>query len=1566
MPILVSMMAPSHAQSPNNTQPNNTQHYSFRSIESEAIDAIGEVWDVIEDPVGFIWISGSNGLARYDGYEVKLYVHDSNNPKSLSDNTVIDMLIDQQGQLWLATQKGLNRYHRELDNFIRLNEDKTWCITQTRDGAFWVGNLRTGLKRYSSDLGKIDHIKHASPSETFTYSNTKDSLSDNTVFALHEDTRGNLWVGTANGLNRYMAKEKSFQRYRFDGKEGSISNSGINTMYNDKHGNLWIGTRYGLNRYDHEHDRFTRYLHDPNTVNSLSNNSVSSIFENDQGQLWVSTEGGGINIYRPEQDGFDHVKNDNKQLDSLPNDKIRHSFKDSTGNLWFGHYPKGLTLLDRSASSFMTYSNNKKGRTILADNTVNAVSASQQGGLWIGTENGLNYLDLDNGNIEHFAHDTNDPNSLSTNPVLSVLEDSHENLWVGTWMGGLNRFDKKTRTFARMKESNGSSEDSKGIAGSQIWSLLEGSAGDLWIGTSFSLNRYNSARDEYTSYRYSPQVDIERPSGLVRTLFEDSKNRLWIGTQDGLWQMNQEQETFTRYHHRGDDKRLIEAMEVQDIAEDKSGRIWLATRRHGLVVLNPALTDIQQYDTRNGLPSLNVVTIKEDKQGFIWAATNRGISRFDPETASADNYTQRHGIAGDLHARNASAVTQSGLLVFGSTDGLTVLDPTKQYQNDTPLRLQITDFQILNKSVRIGVPSSPLHQSISTTKQLQLTPNDSVFSFAFAALDYQLPQQVDYAYRLEGFDKDWQFVGNRRLASYTNLDPGKYVFHLKASNNNDVWHQHKAPIYIKILPPWWLSWWAYSVYALIIGALMWLLLYTLANRRRAKNEHQMNVQLRQVDKIKDAFLANTSHELRTPLNGIIGLSESLLEGAAGALPGKANHDLEMIAVSARRLANLVNDILDFSKLQEHTIHLKKETVNIHALTELTLGLSRPLIGNRKIRLTNKIDPKLTTISADTDRVQQVLFNLLGNAIKFTEEGSIEIQAYTKGTMLWVSVKDTGIGISPDNIDRVFNSFEQSESSAELGYSGSGLGLAVSKAIVELHGGSIALSSTLGEGSEFRFSLPLRANSGETQVTQREEILLETPDDNTSALKQIAKLSELQTQGLSELQTQGNSVLSTDEADFEHQQYHILIVDDDPINRQVLLNFLGFHHYRTSECESGAEVFALFEQQDAHDIDLILLDVMMPKISGYEVCQTLRQKYPTHHLPILFLTAKNQHRDLEAAFSSGGNDYLTKPILKSELLARLQTQLELSQVSRKLENVVLEKTHDLQKSHNKLQTQHLELKQMQSQLVQSEKMSSLGVLIAGVGHELSNPAHFTRGSAVNLSKAVADFHQFLITLAGDNADQSVLEALSERIEILTKDLDIINDGTERIQGIVNNLRTFARRDSPKLQRTQLKKGLLSTLYLVESSYKSLIEIDCKIEDNPAILCSPGEINQVFMNLMVNACQAIVGAESFIANSADTAAHSSHKTYRLSIYMRIVDRNLRINICDNGPGIPPEVLPKIFDPFFTTKKEGEGTGLGLSISYQIIQRNHGSIQVNSELGKGSDFQIEFPLLTDTINF
>lgn len=1228
---------------------NDTTEIRFRHFLGGEFSAgeknINAVTTIVQDPVGYLWFGGENGLARYDGIAFEIFQKDTLKPNSLSGNYIWDAVFDQQGVMWVATSQGLNRYDAKNHNFTNFNgltnDDGTglpatllFSLAVGQDNSLYIGSDK-GLFRFNPQRTHFEQIE---------------ALGKQTVRDLYADSDGTLWVGTSeHGLYRYDPQFDTFQHWQHDrDNPRSLPHNYVRAIERDQFGGLWVGTLGGgVARMDENQRNFSIFQHLTSDPGSISSDNIWDIHKDREGNLWIATDPGGLQLYDWREDHFHGYRHSPHQPDSLSSNKVRVIFDDNMGDLWVGTFPSGINYFNKSTAFFRNFSLQAEDPDSLSHENVIRFFEDSEQRVWIGTEGGLNEFHPEQNRFTRYVAEHSNPQALQANAVLAITEDEHQALWVGTWGGGLHRFDKDSRVFTHF----GSKEPpERYLADDYIWSLLFDSQGRLWVGTENSgLQLYLPDQQHFVQF----MSEADDPSSLsfrhVWALLEDSQQRIWVGTIDGLdllMKVDGSRAQFQHFRHDPADENTLSGNRIISLLEDRRGNLWVGTQDSGLNRLDGKTGRVTRLSVSQGLPSNHISSLLEDNSGYIWITTANGIAMLSPETLDIRTFNESNGLATNHFNRDASYRDPQGKLYFGGAKGFSVVDPNRLSSLTPEPRVVISDFRLFNHSIYANSPNSPLTKPIAQTSAISLSYLQSMISFDFFAVSFRAPYRNQYAYKLEGFDQKWNFVGTQRSATYTNLDPGEYVFQVRAANSDGIWGTQGAAIALTVRGPFWRSPIAYGCYLVLLAALIAFVIYLQKNKLLYLNQKLMAEKLLKLDRLKDAFLANTSHELRTPLNGIIGLAETLQDGAMGEVNEGVKSSLKMISSSGRRLSNLINDILDYSKLNEHQLHIRPSSIALRPLVATVLELLIPLVGKKPIRLINDV-PVGTLVIADDDRLQQILLNLVGNAIKFSNSGHVRILTEVEHGYVYVSVEDTGSGIVPRDLQKIFSAFTQLDDDETREQGGTGLGLAITKQLVELHGGSIQVDSQRGIGSTFKFSLP------QSELTGASE-----PEITPSTIRnEVEKLNPI-------VISDNDDAISLLKPAEQGDQYTILIVDDDAINRMVLSSILAIQRYRVIEVSSGVDALDMLVENTA--IDLVIMDVMMPRMSGYEACMRIRVHYPVHTLPILFLTAKNFSDDLVRGFVAGGNDFLTKPVSKHELLSRVSTHLCLLDINRRLE------------------------------------------------------------------------------------------------------------------------------------------------------------------------------------------------------------------------------------------------------------------------------------------------------------
>jgi PAS domain S-box-containing protein len=770
------------------------------------------VYDILQDRQGFMWFATDDGVCRYDGYTFTTFKPIPDNPKTINPGAGYALYEDRSGNIWIGIRNGgLNRYNPITGTFTRYEHDPNNpnslshnsisydCIYEDSTGIFWIGTWN-GLNRFDPMKQTFKRYYHDAADP--------DSLSKSFIRTIEPDPADDkiLWIGTNDGgLNRFDRISENFVRYQHDETNpDSIGHHTVWKIYGEvsQEGKtiLWVCTAGGMDRFDTASGKFTHFRHDPLNPDSLSNNEVYSVVPVGDNTFWVGTHSGGLNRFDPVRKTFVSYRS-SKNSQTVSSNIIHPLCYDRNGTLWIGTWGGGLSRIDPLNQKTRLYDEDSG----LSYSAVLSLYEDRNGIIWIGTwSGGLNRFDPETGTFEHFRHDPKNPDSLGNDIVGWLYEDSQGVLWVGTWGGGLNRFDRETKRFKRYVYEP---DNPQSLSHNAVRTICEDSAGNLWVGTTNGgLNRFDRARQTFTRYQYDSDNPYSVSTNNIWAVLKDSSGILWITTTAGLNRFDPAAERFIQYHHDENDLFSISSDAVINIYEDSRKMLWITTQ-FGLNRFDKVTGRFTRYFEEHGLPDNRIESICEDNDGNLWLGTGKGLCRFNPETNKITTYGIGDGMQGNLFFYPAAMKSRTGELWFGGPKGLNVIDPEKITDNPHKPAVVLTDFQIDGKSVHAG-EHSVLKEDISMVREIMITPDISKFGFEFSALNYTVSEKNRYAYKMEGFDKDWVNTGSdRRFAHYTNLDPGRYIFRVKGSNNDGVWNEQGASVKIIILPPWWKTWW---------------------------------------------------------------------------------------------------------------------------------------------------------------------------------------------------------------------------------------------------------------------------------------------------------------------------------------------------------------------------------------------------------------------------------------------------------------------------------------------------------------------------------------------------------------------------------------------------------------------------------------------------------------------------------------------------------------------------------------------------------------------------------------
>lgn len=1001
------------------------------------------------------------------------------------------------------------------------------------------------------------------------------------INSFHQTIDGSIWIGHSMGLSKFNPQRKSIKHYQQSPYQVFQNSFSHVTVDND--GFIWGGSNNGLVSFNPQNEQFKSYKHVPGNPNSISSNIVRTVYKDRTGVLWSGGWGGGLNKWDRNKHQFERFSYDPNNLDGERFYQIHAIIEDSEGIIWFGTNKNGLYSFNRFSNEFRNYKYDTKDK----NNSVTHIHKDDSSIIWFGTTTrGLGKFDVVKGTFHFYSNDPNDSATISHNNVRFILPGKNDILWIGTIGGGLNRFDKKTGRFTRYQHD---SNNPQSLSQNQVLCIYSDRAGRLWVGTNLGgLNRFNRTDETFKSY------DLEQRTSIM-TIYEDRKSNFWIGT-----------------YHSG---------------------IHLFDRDKGI--------SIYSITEKDGLANNDVRSVLEDDSGNLWIGTSNGLSRFDPKTRNIKNYFTFGSLERNSYWRISAYKTSTGEMLFGTGDGFIIFHPDSIKDDPVPPKVVISNVSLFNR------PGEKLKFDgfISELDELDLSYDQNDLRFDYVGLHFSEPEKNQYKYMLENYDVDWVDAGTQRNATYTNLDAGEYVFRVTASNRDGVWNEEGASLKIIIPPPFWATWWAYSFYVLFTLGLLYSIRRYELNRTLLKSQHKLDeVRLQEreeTDRMKSRFFANISHEFRTPLTLMLGPAKDVIEKTKEPHTKK---NVGIIKRNAGRLYGLVNQLLDLSKLEAGKMTLETREQNIIPLLKgLVLSFSS-MAERKKITLRfNTIEENLN-VYIDKEKVEKIIINLLSNAFKFTPEGgSIDFTVEKMIKEAEIRISDNGVGIPKDRIDKIFDRFFQVDGSQTRESEGTGIGLALTKELAELHKGKIKVESKEGEGTTLTVLLPL----GKEHL-KPEEICEAEKEQEEGKQKELTLTEDIIPEPENRKEkTDIDLLIDTDKP-------LLLIVEDNSDVRHYIIGNLE-EDYRIQEAVDGEDGL---EQALNHIPDLIISDVMMPKMDGFELCNKLKTDEKTSHIPIIMLTAKATSKDKIEGYETGADDYIMKPFDAAELKVRIKNLIEI--------------------------------------------------------------------------------------------------------------------------------------------------------------------------------------------------------------------------------------------------------------------------------------------------------------------
>lgn len=1235
--------------------------YKFVHYSSKDGLPQNSVLAIAQDSLGFLWMGTDDGLSRFDGYGFRIFKHNPQNESSINNNVIRAIIEDPNGFLWIGTEGGgvnvLDPKTEKFRKFQILDHDKKDLLANKVSSIFldhrnrlWISTQGDGLILVTG-FGKPAYSgleEYLSLLNT-KYFNTKNSdLIDDKIWTVSEDRKGNIYIGTLDG-GAYVIPigSEKIERVSFFYQKGISS---VKAFFEDSYGTLWVGTeKHGIWKKEQGKDIFEAFnfkiSNEPKLTTELN---ITDIEEDQYGHIWIGTLGNGLLIFNPKTKSLKQYQDDPVDPYSIKGNSVYTIFKDRTQQIWLGMYSgEGLNKTNTSQQYFEHYRFDPRSRRGLSGRMVKSILKDKDNNLWVGIFNGGLNLIL-NGRKD-FQYFTTKNGVLSHDNVQVIYQAKDDKIWIGTDGGGINVYEPKSGKVSYLIHE----ENKNSLSKNEVWAITEDLEGNFWIGTANGggLNRYNPQSGIFTHFPAGQDLKNSPSFNDIRSLLIDSKNNLWIGTYGGgLNKMNLQTGEFEYYQNKNKQKNISHDI-ITCILEDRNGFIWAGTFGGGLNKINPLSHETKVYREKDGLPSDVIKAILEDDAGQLWISTLNGLAAFDLNSEVFKNYKEEDGLQSDEFNLGSAFKDNQGRLYFGGTNGLNAFYPEKISAYTSPGAPVFTKFKVLNNEITpddTDLGKNILELQIAYEDQVNLKFDHNSLEIEFASLEFNLQNKIQYAYLLEGYDTDWIITDSkRRFANYANLRPGRYTFKVKAFIEQVQQAGPESRLILIVSPPWYSTNLAYTVYGLLFLLLAFGIKELITWRIRLRNdlrfERMEKEKQEEINQLKLRFFTNISHELRTPLMLIKAPLDQLKKQR---FTEPVIKQLESIDTNTNRLLRLINQLLDFRKQETGNLKLSVKQVPIRSFLQSIYDSFLTLSEQKQIDFKISFEKNIPhSLWFDPEQMEKVFFNLIYNAFKFTPiNGQIIIRVIHDAAFNQVlfEVCDNGRGIKQENLELVFDRFFQANSDGDYVQAGTGIGLALSKNIVELHHGKIKVSSIPSEKTIFT-------------------VLLKQGFDHFDKAE-LAMGNQLGKEGyysstISHIDIQ----IDNHNPEFEavqktipkHADKKLLIVEDNPDLLELLGSSLRYHFEIITAGDGDVGLDKALE----HKPDFIISDVMMPKTDGISLCRKIKENIETSHIPVILLTAKGSHINQLEGYESGADDYLTKPFPIDLLILKIKNILD---------------------------------------------------------------------------------------------------------------------------------------------------------------------------------------------------------------------------------------------------------------------------------------------------------------------
>ncbi|MFD2968720.1 hybrid sensor histidine kinase/response regulator transcription factor [Sphingobacterium bambusae] len=1176
------------------------------------------VTKIYKDKEGFMWFGSYDGLNRYDAYTFKIYRNDPSDINSLPDNRITDIIEDGKRNLWVGTRAGLAVLDRNSGLWKRLHLSKQTKVA--RRNRYEVNKLlyqNNTIYAATDQEGILKIVNHDGNWHLEKIQLKLDSsiLNNYTVRSMCMDLNNNLWAVVRDiGLCLLDNKANRLKKITSDIKDA-------NDMTISQRNEIWVVNNLSLKSYNRENKQVKEYLQ----KDVVSNTKMVNILSVDN-HMWVGTDGSGIMIVDSETGNVSYL-DDGTGKDILSSKSVFSSYKDNQGRIWVGTLRGGINLLDPLKGKFKSFQNDEKP-DVYARNYVMSLAENSAGLIWIGTDGAGLYQLNRKDNVYRRYGATSLRNTLSSDYITHIICDKHDDLWIGTYHGGINKYSAKTRKFERFNLENPNSGKTQNF----VWKLFIDSQDKIWAST----------LDGGSLYIYDKKLNVfkalNQPIHDVISFYQENSSTIWFGSWDVVIRYDVNTHAMQKYAMRHP---------VRFIQKDHNSHLWIGTEGGGLIKLDLRTQKTKSFTEKDGLPSNTILNLLEDRYGYYWISTYNGLSRFDPRKEKFENFQKSDGLQSNQFSYNAAVGVKSGELLFGGIRGFNLFNPKDFIEHSsTAPTIAFTEVLVQNDSyfpyqIKKGIPSDTLNLVIPYDK--------SVLSVGFSALEYSFSDKIKYAYKLDGWDKNWHYVNDQRRIQYSNLREGTFILKIKSTNASGQWSLKEKVMLIHILPPWYRTYWAYIGYLCLLSCLFCGYIYYVKKQTSLKYQVKIKeVEIRnerESHEKKLQFVSHIANEFRTPLTLILNPAKEMLKNRKDA--DEETAPLRHMYNNSKRLLTLVDKLMLFQKSEHDLSALNIKEIDINNLCKEVYHYFEQHATLRQINYIYKgiIEDDLT-VKGDREKLEICLFNIIGNALKYTNKGgTVDVTLATNEESIFINVGDTGPGIKNEVGENIFQMYEQYRSDGEKVRDGLGIGLFFARKFARLHNGDLFYTNKLLNGTFFTLQLPLKNNSQTFNLPKKNSQLqsnlfpkpvvdlCEDWDDEDQAIDSLEK---------TKLNFRERDKLFID-------KLTLLVVDDNSQIRKYIKSV--FHRdYNIVEGSTKEEAVELLRNRE---ISLVISDILLRKSSGIDLCLFIKQSDMYSHIPVILISG-NISDDAELrGWESGADDYFTKPFSTDILAARVK-------------------------------------------------------------------------------------------------------------------------------------------------------------------------------------------------------------------------------------------------------------------------------------------------------------------------